>query len=186
MKLLITGHTSNVGSILAEHLVEYEIFGVSRQTGFDLTKPEDIKRVIELSIEYDHFINLANVNHAQSHLLYGVYNLWKENSKRGKIISFGSLITSASSHLINKLPVEYNMLDYVGQKLILEKIHNELCFEKPFGSQPESILIRFANYGEKTGPRANEPYTTREQMIEVVDFALRSNTYVSTIDFREI
>ena len=68
MKLLITGHTSAVGKDITEVYNDY--IGVSRITGFDLTNQADIQRVVKLSTEVDHVINLANVGKAQCDLLW--------------------------------------------------------------------------------------------------------------------
>jgi hypothetical protein len=65
-------------------------------------------------------------------------------------------------------------------------MHKELAYKQPFGNQPQSILIRFANYGQKPGHRDNEPFTRPDQMIKIIDFILESDTYISNIDFREI
>jgi len=183
MNLLMTGHTSSVGRALCEFYKDHEIVGISRSSNFDLTDPADIEKVIALSLDCDHFINLANVGHSQCDLLYGVYRLWQENNKPGKIISFGTLATAAPFSLLKRIPVDMFML---GHKLSLEKIHAELSIETPFGPQPQSVLIRFANYGMKTDKRSNEPYSTEKQMTEIVDFVLKSNTYISSLDFREI
>jgi hypothetical protein len=186
MKLLITGHTSAIGSIIAEHYKDHEIIGVSRTSGYDLTNNSDIQKIIELSSTADHFINLANVGYSQCELLYGVHTKWKKEGKQGKIISFGTMTTSAPYKLMKQLPVDFDMTAYIGQKLALEKVHSELSVENPFGSQPHSVLIRFVNFGEKTGIRTGEPTTTKEQMLEIVDFVLNSKTYISSIDFREV
>jgi len=183
MKIILTGHTSPIGQILFSHLCKsYEVIGVSRDTGYDFSRPSDMSRVIEQSHEATHFINLANVPE-QADILYGVYNMWSQLEKDGKIINFGTLATEVPYSLLKKIPVDMKM---VGNKLSLEKMHNELAYKQPFGQQPKSVLIRFANYGQKTGHRDNEPFTRPDQMIKVIDFILESDTYISNIDFREI
>ena len=74
----------------------------------------------------------------------------------------------------------------LSNKLLLEKLHNELSLRQPFGPQPQSVLVRFANFGRKEGKRSNEPYTNEEQMIRLINFLLEVDTYISTIDFRGI
>lgn len=181
MKLLITGHTSAVGKDITEVYNDY--IGVSRITGFDLTNQADIQRVVKLSTEVDHVINLANVGKAQCDLLWEIYHSWQHIGKYDKIISFGTLATEVSYDLLQKIPVDMSML---GHKLALEKMHKELSVNVPFGKQPQSVLLRFANYGEKPGKRSNEPYTSSKQLIEVLDFIFKNDSYISTIDFREI
>ena len=182
MKILITGHTSPIGKVLFEHLSKnHDITGISRSSGFDLYT--DIEKIIELAAEADCVINLANVGTTQTKLLYSINKLWKEKNKTGKIISFGSLITEVKFYLIENIEADYDM---IASKLLLEKCHKEITSEKPFGPQPQSILLRLANYGKKEGFRDTEPYTSAEQMIKIVDDVLYSDTYISTIDFREI
>lgn len=182
MKILITGHTSNIGKVLFKHLErKHSVTGISRTSGYDLhTRIDDI---VNMSINFDCVINLANVGTTQTKLLYLINKRWKEENKTGKIISFGSLITEVKFYLIENIEADYNM---IASKLLLEKCHKEIVSEKPFGSQPQSVLLRFANYGKKEGFRDTEPYTSPEQMIKIVDDVLYSDTYISTLDFREI
>lgn len=182
MNIMITGHTSAIGSVLYNHLGNsHNVTGISRATDYDLNY--DIEKIVDLSVNYDTVINLANVGTTQSKLLYLINKRWKEKSKEGKIISFGSLVTEVNFQLIENINADYNM---IASKLLLEKCHKEITSEKPFGAQPQSILLRFANYGKKEGFRSTEPYTTPEQMIKIVENVLYSNTYISTLDFREI
>jgi len=183
MNVLITGHTSSIGSVLYNHLEKkYNVVGASRSTGYDLSTYQGINNLLEVAKNSDHFINLANIN-SQTDLLYSVHSLWSETGKNGKIINFGTLATEVPYSLLKKIPVD---MDMVARKLSLEKMHKELAYKQPFGLQPQSILIRFANYGKKLGNRDNEPFTSPEQMIRIIDFILESDTYISNIDFREL
>ena len=183
MKIILTGHTSPIGQVLYSHLCKtYEVIGISRDTGYDLTNHDDISRAIGQSAMAQHFINLANVP-TQSDILYGVHAMWSRLGKEGKIISFGTLATEVSYELLKKIPVDMAMM---ANKLSLEKMHKELAFKQPFGGQPQSVLLRFANYGQKTDHRANEPFTSPEQMISIIDFVLKTDTYISALDFREL
>ena len=182
MNILITGHTSPIGSVLYKHLSENNyVTGISRDTGYDLNY--DVEKITELSVNYDCFINLANVGNTQTKLLYSINKHWQEKEKTGKIISFGSLITEVNFQLIENIKADYDM---IASKLLLEKCHKEITSAKPFGTQPYSVLIRFANYGKKEGFRSTEPYTKPEQMIRLIDDILYTDTYISTIDFREV
>ena len=182
MNILITGHTSSIGSVLYEHLSKNNyVTGISRATGYDLNY--DTEKITDLSVNYDCFINLANVGTTQSKLLYSINKRWQDRNKQGKIISFGSLITEVNFQLIENIKADYDM---IASKLLLEKCHKEITSTKPFGAQPYSVLIRFANYGKKEGFRSTEPYTKPEQMIKIVDDILQTDTYISTIDFREV
>lgn len=182
--ILVTGHTSRIGKILVEDLeMLYNVIGISRETGYDLNSDTDINRVVNLSSDVDHVLNLANVGISQTKLLQGIYDLWSSQGKCGKIISFGTLATAVPFELLKTISADTQM---IANKLALEKMHNEVCLKKVFGKQPQSTLLRFANFGERTGDRIAEPYTTNRQMIDMVNFVLHSETYISTIDFREI
>ena len=46
-KIVLTGHTSPMGKELYAHLSkEYEVIGVSRESGYDLTKQEDVEKAV--------------------------------------------------------------------------------------------------------------------------------------------
>ena len=69
MKILMTGHTSPMGKELYAHLSkEYEVIGISRESGYDLTKQEDVEKVVDMALDSDIFINLAHVSSAQSQM----------------------------------------------------------------------------------------------------------------------
>jgi len=177
MKILLTGHTSSIGKEIVKHYQAHEIVGVSKATGFDLTSQNDLLKVVELAKDVDCFINLANVGISQSTLLYAVYQSWKNSNHRAKIISFGTLATAVPvSHLAN-LSLDLNM---VANKLLLDKLHSELCLPAAI---PQSTLIRFANYGTKSGNRSNDSAVNSKQITDVLDYILFSDVTLTTIDF---
>jgi hypothetical protein len=166
-----------------DHLsTTHAVIGISTTNGYDLTTESAINKMLKITNDADYFLNIANIS-TQPDLLYKVYKSWNDTSNHGKIISFGTLATSVPFKLLEHIPVDMQM---IANKLSLEKMHTELSLNQPFGKQPHSVLLRFANYGQKQGKRDNEPFTTASQMIEIVDFILETNTYISTLDFREI
>ena len=177
MKILLTGHTSNIGKEIAKHYQEHEIIGISRATGFDLNKQDDLLKITELAKDVDCFINLANVGISQSTLLYTVYQSWKKSNHKAKIISFGTLATAVPVSYLADLSLDLNM---VANKLLLDKLHGELCLPTNI---PQSTLVRFANYGTKPGNRASEPAVTSKQITDVLDYILFSDVTLTTIDF---
>lgn len=184
MKFIMTGHTSPIGSVLYKHLLkDHDVIGVSRQTGFDLTEFDTLKKVVELSVDADHFINLASINSIQSQLLLLIHDKWKKVNKSGNIISFGTLGTKLDEKILKE--INGNM-QYFKDKQHLEAIHNRLCIEDVFGEQPKSILIRILNYGEKSGARAGEPSCNADDIIRIFDFIVNEKMYVSSIDARRI
>jgi hypothetical protein len=85
MKCIITGHTSGIAKVIYEHLKAqgWEVIGVSRTTGYDLTT--DLDKVVTLSEGADLFINCANVGRAQLELLEKLHDTVKH------MIVFGSV-----------------------------------------------------------------------------------------------
>jgi hypothetical protein len=184
MKILMTGHTSPMGNVLFKYLKHHhEVVGISRNTGYDLNKLEDIQRVVEQSVNYDHFINLAHVENAQIQLLMLVHKKWSETNKTGKIITFGTLGTELSENILKQVGADLN---YIKQKIHLENVHRLLSVKTPFGTQPQSILIRILNYGEKAGVRQSEPFCDTQDIIRIFNTVLNEPLYISTIDVRKI
>jgi len=184
MKILMTGHTSPIGSVLFEYLKQkHTVIGISRNTGYDLNKLEDIQQVVEQSVNYEHFINLAHVSNAQIQLLMLVHKKWSETNKTGKIITFGTLGTELSEDVLKQVGVDLN---YIKQKMHLENVHRFLSVKTPFGAQPQSVLIRILNYGEKNGVRQGEPSCDTKDITRIVDTVLNEPLYISSIDVRKI
>jgi hypothetical protein len=180
----MTGYTSPIGKELFKHFsVNNEVIGISRTSGYDLTNESDLLKIVELSKDFDHFINLANVGSSQTFLLSKIYNHWKELNKPGKILSFGSMASMLPYSLLESVNSDF---DYVRSKLSLDMLHAELELKQIFGPQPYSILLRFLNYGEKAGQRSNEKSLNQQEMIDLVDFVLTSDVYISTINFRKV
>ena len=87
-KIVLTGHTSPMGKELYAYLSkEYEVIGVSRESGYDLTKQEDVEKVVDMALDADLFINLAHVGSTQSQLLIMINNKWSKESRLGLVIS---------------------------------------------------------------------------------------------------
>ena len=69
-----------MGKELYAHLSkEYEVIGVSRESGYDLTKQEDVEKVVDMALDADLFINLAHVGSTQSQLLIMINNKWNKD-----------------------------------------------------------------------------------------------------------
>lgn len=96
MKMLVTGGSRGLGQALVLH---FNADSISRQSGFDITKEEDINRIVEMSLGYDVFVNNAFdgppqeawANFAQTNLYLKIYDRWKETNKDGMIINIGSI-----------------------------------------------------------------------------------------------
>lgn len=96
MKMLVTGGNRGLGLFLCQH---FEAEGISRTTGFDITKSEDQKHIADLSKEYDVFVNNAFdgpfqeswADFGQTKLLWTVADAWRQQNKNGYIINIGSV-----------------------------------------------------------------------------------------------
>ena len=90
MKILVAGN-KNYG-LAAELFKLYpDAFFASRTSGFDLTKNDDQKKLADLVLEYDVFINCSALHKFnQTVLLDTVYKKCTENNHRPYIICIGS------------------------------------------------------------------------------------------------
>lgn len=82
MKLAITGHTRGIGRAIAD--LYPDSIGFSRSNGYDISKPEDIKLIIDTTVqmECDVFVNNAYHNFAQCEVLEGIFQQWKHDHSK--------------------------------------------------------------------------------------------------------
>ena len=182
MKILMTGHTSPMGKELYSHLVkEHEVIGVSRESGYDLTKQEDVEKVTDMALDSDIFINLAHVSSAQSQMLLMINNKWNKESRLFLTISFGSLATKLDNDILRAVNIDRQ---YLADKHKLDAVNNSLANQKPFGEQCQFTLVRVLNYGEKTGSREGEPTCNVDDIIRTVDYIISEPMYIGVLDIR--
>jgi len=94
MKVLVTGGNRGLGKVLTEQLYADSI---SRDNGYDITS--DAKKIANISLDYDIFINNAFdgpahepwANFGQVSVLFEVFQQWKNNNKTGWIFNIGSV-----------------------------------------------------------------------------------------------
>lgn len=184
MKAVITGHSGEIGQTVKSIFPDYEWMDVGRSLGIDLSTDEGIDNLLKLIEHADIFFNIANVGPNQGYILKKVFEIFlqQQTKKSKKIINFGSLITTLDSNF------KENTQNYICSKLYLEKVHKECCDQHIKGWQlnyavPQSILLRFGNILEKK-ERQTQPYTNKDQLIEVVRYAVESKSYISDIDVR--
>ena len=183
MKILITGHTYGLGKFLHDDLqADHELIGVSRTTGYDLTNYDTVNEVIQKCADVDHVLNVCKVDPAQTDILLGVHKLWDDMGRGGKIISIGGLTETFGWDMIRQANI--HQTEYIAAKHNLAKAHFDLATIHPYRAQPQSVLIRPLNIGDK-GSR-NEPYLTEAQVADAVKYALTAPYWISTIDLRQI
>jgi len=98
MRFLITGGNRGLGQHLCER---FDGTSVSRSSGLDITQLPDQRRIAEMSLDHDVFVNNAFdgpfqeswADFAQTQLLWTVADLWRHNNKKGIIINMGSVGT---------------------------------------------------------------------------------------------
>ncbi len=140
MKYAITGHTDGIGKTIYNRLLP-NIIGFSRSNGYDITKAEDRKRIIEEVKDCDVFINNADDGEkGQFRLFTELHSVWKNQNK--KIINVGSQISEVElqpdhplkKYQLNKIRlksvtqavtgsciVEYKWFGYVSTQKMLDK-----------------------------------------------------------------
>lgn len=193
MKALITGSTSQSGAILMEN-IDMDWVPIDRTHGYTL--PDDIDRLIEHLDDADIFFNLASLGTVQSSLLGYVWDFWNRQQYQTpkKIISFGSLVTELDVPDIvtlnnnNHFDRPREKSSYIAEKLLLKKTHEDYKrlhykgYENNY-VMPQSILLQFGNIMYKN-IRKHEPYTSAEELLEVVNFAITCKSYVSEYEVR--
>jgi hypothetical protein len=182
MRIAITGHTSPMGKGVYDHYSKtYDCLGVSRNTGYDLTKSEDQDRVVSEAMTCDVFLNIAHVGASQSSLLLKLQERWTHDAPLRKVITIGSLATKVPKKLLDQVGIDKQ---YLKDKHHIDAVHNALANQTPFGPQLKFSLVRVLNYGEKTGDRSGEPTCTAQDIIRTIDYVIDESMYISTLDVR--
>ena len=182
MRIAITGHTSPMGKGVYDHYSKtYDCLGVSRNTGYDLTKSEDQDRVVSEAMTCDVFLNIAHVGASQSSLLLKLQERWTHDAPLRKVITIGSLATKVPKKLLDQVGIDKQ---YLKDKHHIDAVHNALANQTPFGPQLKFSLVRVLNYGEKTGDRSGEPTCNADDIIRTIDYIVNEPMYISTLDVR--
>ncbi|MCB0366125.1 MAG: hypothetical protein KDD68_12090 [Bdellovibrionales bacterium] len=92
--ILVTGGLDGIGLEICNDFAPASM-GISRRNGYDLDKAEDHRRIVDLSLKYDIFLNHAHNGRfaGQTELLYEVFEAWEKAGKFGYIFSTGSFAT---------------------------------------------------------------------------------------------
>lgn len=130
----ITGHTGQIGKSLSNEFVQkgYQVVGISRGTGFDLSIKEDRIRAAEHIAECDIFVNLAWPP-TQPDILELVWNKWQGNQSK-LILNVGTMSTAKPSLMLDDI-------NYYKIKKQLDTKHWQLIDRGHF---PKMTLVRAA------------------------------------------
>jgi hypothetical protein len=159
MKIALTGHTSGLGQSIYNHFSKkYEVIGMSRSNGFDITSNQ--KKIIEVASECDIFFNNAYNGKSQCELLLKLY-------KKVSIITSGS-IGADFAQLEN--PYHIN-------KKALEVVHKNIS-----NKQIYPMLLLKMGYLENYRDRRSIKYS---EIIDAIEFWLK-NPRVTLIEFDNI
>ena len=124
MKIAITGHTSGIGKAIFEALSDYDVVGLSRSTGHDITSDLDRLKIIDRIYDCDVFINNAfdyvNYTDAQTILARQVFDVWFGEDKY--ILNISSRVNDFD---------EIKNQKYADAKLSLDNFYEETLMHKP-------------------------------------------------------
>lgn len=180
MRVLITGGNRGLGLHLTE---KFAATSISRQNGYDITK--DVKKIAELSLSYDVFINNAFdgpphepwANFAQTNLYLEVYEQWRNSDKSGYIFNIGSTgnktIVSPEprfeTYRVSKAALEHaskqgslafkeNKVKFKTTLITVDRIDTEMVRARPnyTGNAVElETISQFIEYALTTAPNTN-------------------------------
>lgn len=113
MKYAITGHTHGLGEYFYKNTEN--CLGFSRSNGYNISKSECRKQMIDLVQDCDVFINNAYCGSSQTDLLYELYEVWKDRNKI--IINIGSNTTDGIKNFIHPYAAWKNSLEKASEQL---------------------------------------------------------------------
>ena len=161
MKILITGNPNyGIAKSMKDVLHNHELTFVSRATGMDLNNSTNFNKLIDMSLEYDIFINNSRVtNFFQSRIFEQIYNIWLTNKKSGLIINVGSGADS----------VKEKVWIYGPEKAALRKITEQSSFATVF--KKTNIKTTYISFGYVNTPiiAAQSPNVNKHDPEEVAN-----------------
>jgi short-subunit dehydrogenase len=131
----ITGHTRGIGKGLTDYFISKgtKVKGFSLTNGFDISKKENIDRIIELTSECDLFINNAHCEYQQVEIA----KLWQQQHWHSNhfIINISSIAGEPFADIPTTMPW---LTPYGEEKYALNKISWSINHS---GSNCKSILL---------------------------------------------
>ena len=163
MKYAITGHTQGVGKKAYERLSP-NIIGFSRSTGYDINDSITRKRIVDLSLDCDVFINNATDNFAQTYMFLDIIEAWYDKPEK-TIINVGSRIAE-----VRLLPESHRYLSYYhAEKSALKQFSNQYALTAKCKIQyrwfayvgTEKILRKYPHF-------TASDYITEDQAVDII------------------
>jgi len=186
MKVAITGHTRGIGKKISEYFasLDYEIIGLSKSTGCDLSIEANKDLAIEQIIKCDIFVNNAfvSIEKTYSHnsyipieILFEVHNAWKNNSSK-KIFVIGS---SSSSLYMTK---DHRYGAYQVHKAALDKASYLLSHAANY---PMIHLLKPGRVDTDMAKNRMGPKMQASDIIPIIEFCMQhsATTYIREITF---
>jgi nucleoside-diphosphate-sugar epimerase len=185
MKVAITGHTRGIGKKISEYFssLGYEIVGLSRSTGCDLSVEKNKEIAIQKIVDCDIFVNSAFVSIEKTYsqhsyvpieILFEVHKAWKDNSEK-KIF-----VISSSTHWSLLLSYDYGYAGYQVHKYALD--HAAFLLSRSH----KYPILHLLKPGRVDTDLAKNRMGSRMQtsdVISVIDFCMKHS---NTIYTREI
>jgi len=172
-KIVITGHTKGIGQAIYNYFTADPtniVIGFSRATGFNISNPANRLEIVKASIDADIFVNNAYnfCDDNQTCMLEEIHAMWKGLDKI--IINMSSIAADTN-----------NQDQYAVTKRKLDQfcIKNSHTLPHIINLKPGWVMVDRV----KNKIRNNNSMTT-VQLIEIMDFCLRSKVKIKGITFR--
>lgn len=177
-KIVVTGHTSGIGKAIYEYFSRdpnNQMFGFSRSNGYPIGTHEVRTKIVEFSYDADIFVNNAHNRIGDAHddsqlvLLRRMFNQWKGQNKL--IINISSIA-----------PASEQQTAYSLVKLGLDKFCESKTFQLPhiINLKPNWVMVE--SLRTLIG---NQPHMTTSQLVDVLDFCLKSPIRINQITFQK-
>jgi len=177
MKIVITGHTRGVGKAIYDYFTSdstNNVIGVSRSNGFDITKVSSRLDIIALAKDADIFVNSAyNFDYhdeSQTNMLQELVHSWEGLTKT--IINISTIDDPSPN---------------TGKYKLTKRMMDTFCISRinkiPFIINIKPGWIRIDRTVKQFG---EQHYMETGDLINVLDFCLKSNLKISTITFKAL
>ena len=163
-KILITGHTRVIGKAIFEwfELFPCDVAGASKSNGFDISKPDDRSRVVELARKSNIFVNNAFSDY---------------DSSQNDVLS-SLLETPGSLHTIINISSNTKKNGRYG---LLKKELNDICNE--YLGTVHLINLKPGYVDTHRVKNVNLPKMDVQEVVDIMEFCLSHKLKISEIEF---